>query len=165
MKLFKRNSVVHNPVGKLATISVPDIKEYLVKEYERSLSLESQVDELNAKLLEAYNYKIKLDAALVTIDEYSKRIVRKEEKISRQNDEIQRMQEEVARVNNELNSYRIRMHDAALTKRELANEIVADTKTAIIEGLNNHKGNLSKASACIIVKNTEPYWEGEVDDE
>ena len=165
LKIFSKKYDMPKVNTELATISVPDIKEYLMKEYERSRGLEARIEELNAALIDAREFKIKYDAAMVTLDEYSKRINRQEETILSQQNDVRQAEEEVLRMNDELNSYRIRMNDAALTRNEIIDEIIADTKAAIIEELSNHKGNLSKASACIIVKKTKPYWEGESNNE
>lgn len=165
LRIFSKKQSVPKVRAELATISVPDIKEYLLKEYERSCGLEGTIEVLRSKLDEADNLKIKYDATLVTLDEYTKRIGRKDEEIIKLQNEIQQMKEERKRENDELNSYRIRINDAALTKSEIIDEVIADTKAAIIEELGNHKGNLSKTSACIIVKKTKPYWEGESNNE
>ena len=86
MKLFKRRESCSNELSvndnneisagnknELIQVSVPDIKEYLVREYERVKLLEQQIDRLKAELEATEEIKIKYDAALVTLDAYSQK--------------------------------------------------------------------------------------------
>ena len=65
-----------------------------------------------------------------------------------------RAKQKAIEARDEMNSYKIRLNNLAITKQGMADEIIAEIKEAIISKINEHKGNLSKSSACIIVKNT-----------
>lgn len=62
-------------------VAVPDIKEYLVREYNRANDLKLIIEGQEQQLEKAEETKLKYDAALVTLDEYSKRLERAESEI------------------------------------------------------------------------------------
>ena len=132
-------------------VSVPDIKEHLVKEYERVNALKLMNESLEQQLEESRETQLKYEAALVTLDEYSKRIQRAEAEIQGWKNSVQEARQEVKAARDEVNSYKIKFSNAAMTKKELEAEIVEETKTAIISAIYDHKGTLSKKSACEII--------------
>lgn len=154
MKLFKRKKenklAAYNGVNPL-TVSVPDIKGFLVQEFERSKGMQSIIDDLEEKLEIANEVKIKYDAAMVTIDEYSKRLDAADDKIFKAQEKLKEEREDHAITRDEFNSLKIRLNDAALTKAQIKNEIVREIKREIIAAIKAHKGALSKTSACEIV--------------
>ncbi len=88
--------------------------------------------------------KIKYEAALVTLDEYSKRIKQAEEILQKEKEKKERLRSEVAEMRDNLNSYKIQFNNAAITKDEIKEEIVRETKEEIILRVENHKGPISK---------------------
>lgn len=135
-------------------VSVPEVKEYLVREFGRVRYLQGVIDELKEKLEDAEEVQIKYDAAMVALDEYSKRLTDADDRIFAAQKKFEEEKEKHAKTRDELNSYKIRLGDAALTKAQIKNEIVKEIKDEIISALKAHKGTLSKTSACEIVKNT-----------
>ena len=136
-------------------VSVPDIKEYLVKEYQRVENLKLKLEECENKLEEASEVEHKYKATLVTLDEYSKRLKHSEELIEKEKQKVQDARREVANIRDELNSYKIMLHDAALTKEEIQGEIVFEFKNNLVENLNKVKGNLSRMIVAKIINETE----------
>ena len=153
MKLFKRKEevalIVKQP--EVISVAVPDIKQYLVNEYKRVEELKAKLEEYELKLEEATELKFKHDAALVTLDEYSKRLKQADENIDKEKEKVESARNEIAKAKDELNTYKIMLHDAALTKEAIKDEIIAEFKSDLVEKINEIKGNLSKKCVLDII--------------
>ena len=133
------------------TVAVPDIKEYLVKEYNRVNNLKLINERLEQELEQARETELKYKATLVTLDEYSKRLKQAETEIENWKINTRNAKQELRAALDEVNSYKIKFNNAAITKNEIKNEIVEEVKLGLISLLNNQKGNLSKKSVCEII--------------
>lgn len=149
--LKPKESSLQSKKSEEIVVSVPDIKEYLVKEYERVNQLLLNNEVLERRLEEARELETKYNAALVTLDEYSKRVDAAEQRIERQRELTEFERKRARAANDELNSYKIKLNDAALTKEEIKAEIIDQTKAGIISQIKDTKGNLSKKMICDIV--------------
>ena len=138
---------------ELATVRIPDIKEYLVQEYERSQKLYQQNEDLRMKLQEAEEVKLKYDASLVTLSEYKARLDRQERTIEAKNAEVDRIKQDMAVLRDELNNYKIRFSQASLTKEELRGEVAQEIKDGLIQSVYGQKGTLSKDRVIRMIKN------------
>lgn len=150
-KIKERGLVKRTVNEREITVSVPDIKEYLIKEYERVNDLKLINEGLEQQLEQARETKNKYDAALVTLDEYSKRLQRAEMEIKSWKMNIQNVRQDLKVALDEVNSYKIKFNNAAITKSEIEEEIVEEVKAGLILLLSNQKGNLSKKSVCEII--------------
>ena len=147
MRLFKRNdatTLIIKEQSEVVSVAIPDIKQYLVNEYERVEGLKAKLEEYEAKLEEATELKFKYDATLVTLDEYSKRLKRSEELLEKEKSKTEQARQEVAMAKDELNTYKIMLHDVALTKEAIKDEIIAEFKSDLVKKINEIKGSLSK---------------------
>lgn len=148
------------------SVAIPDIKQYLVEEYERVNELKLINEGLEQELEKSQEVKIKYDAALVTLDEYSRRLKSTELSIAKEKEKTENVKRELKAAIDEVNSYKIKLSHAALTKEELKEEIREDLKTEIISKINNHKGNLSKKIVCELINGiTYTIKEGENNNE
>lgn len=156
MKLFRRkNERALVPKEQTITVAVPDIKEYLVREYEKVNELKQYVENLENELEQAKEVEVKYEATLVTLDEYSKRIKLTENKLVEEKGRVVVAQREIRAYIDEVNTYKIRLHDAALTKEAIRDEIVSEFKNNLVENFNAVKGNLSKSIVAKIINETE----------
>ena len=156
MKLFRRkNERALVPKEQTITVAVPDIKEYLVREYEKVNELKQYVENLENELEQAKEVELKYEATLVTLDEYSKRIKLTENKLVEEKGRVVVAQREIRAYIDEVNTYKIRLHDAALTKEAIRDEIVSEFKNNLVENFNAVKGNLSKSIVAKIINETE----------
>ena len=146
MRLFRRKEetalVVKKP--EVVSVAVPDIKQYLVNEYERVEGLKAKLIEYETKLEEAEELKFKYDATLVTLDEYSKRLKQADDNIEKEKQKVVNARNETAKAKDELNTIKIKLHDTALTKEAMKDEIIEEFKAELKEKVSNYKGNLSK---------------------
>lgn len=159
MKIFKntkeKSLVTKNSNEREIVVAVPDIKEYLVKEYERVNNLKLINEGLEQQLEEAREIKLRYEATLVTLDEYSKRLESAESQIKSQRHTTDNVRAELRAARDEVNSYKIKFNNAAITKAELEREIVDEVKQGIISKINSCKGNLSKKIVCEIISSYE----------
>lgn len=155
MRLFKKNqekSLAKREINEREiTVAVPDIKEYLVKEYERVNDLKLINEGLEQQLEQARETELKYSATLVTLDEYSKRLKQAESEVERWKICTQNARQDLKSERDELNSYKIKFNNAAITKKEIEEEVVEEIKVGLISLLSNQKGNLSKKSVCEII--------------
>ncbi len=157
-KLFNRkrgNELAVVQETEQIVIPVPDIKDYLVREYERATAMNLKIEGLEQELEAANEIKVKYDAALVTLDEYRKRLEQAEGKIAIKQGAIETAKRETARARDEVNNYKIKFTEAAITKEEIKDEIVRETKEELVAKIKNHKGPLSKATVCKIIEGEE----------
>jgi len=156
MKLFKKQEpttvTVLDKKQELATVEVRDIKQYLVDEYERSQKLFNEAEYLKRELERAREVKMKYDATLVTLDEYSKRLENQERRLKSKDYKIEDLQRQLDAARDELNTCKIQLSRAAITREEIKDEIVADAKMQIAQLLQEHKGGMSKALAAELVR-------------
>lgn len=136
---------------ELATVQVRDIKQYLVEEYERSQELYDTNEKLREQLGEIDEIKMKYDAALVTIDQYSKRLEMQEGVIKRRDESIDLLRAQVSEINESLNDYKIKFQRAAITKDEIREELIKEVKNDIVLKIKECKGNLSKIKVIDII--------------
>ena len=155
MGLF-RNKEIEAPVQEPQElqIKVPDIKEYLVREYEAAKDRELQIECLEIRLKEADELKMKYDAAMITLKEYRDRLDNEEAKKDKLRQKIEKETAAKHEARDELNSYKIKFHELNRTKDELRDEVIDDVKRNIIENIQKHKGNLSKRAVIEIIENT-----------
>lgn len=165
MNIFKRSKetslATKEDKRQDIVVAVPDIKEHLVKEYERVNDLLLENKGLEQQLEEARETEMKYKAALVTLDEYSKRLESAKTDIDILKGTIRNKNEEIRQSRDEVNSYKIKFNEAAITKSEIEAEIVDEAKKGIISLVNGLKGNLSKKIVCDIINS---YSEGDNDE-
>ena len=156
MNLFKRKTeTTITPITDApVTIAVPDIKDYLVKEYERVNELKLYTQKLEEDLELSRETQLKYDATLVTLDEYSKRLKNAENEIAKEKQRAAQARREADNYRDQVNSYKIQFAEAALTKDQIKDEIIEEFKAAVFENIHNTKGNLSKAVVCAIISET-----------
>lgn len=137
--------------NEVSVVSVPDIKEYLVREYERVNELKIQNEKLVEQLEQMRELQLKYDAALVTLDEYSKRQEIAKSELQRERERTERARQEADRQRDLVNSYKIQFNNAAVTKEQIKDEIIAEVKNGLVEQISNYKGNLSKTVVRAII--------------
>lgn len=151
-KIEEKRLVKVSDYEKSLIVSVPDIKAYLIAEFERNNNLQLSVDGMKQKIEEAEEIKLKYEASLVTLDAYKRRVDSLESRLASEQRATANARQDTANAVDELNSYKIKLNNAALTKEEIADEVAEETKQKIIAKINNHKGNLSKKIVIEIIE-------------
>lgn len=150
-KSKEKDLAIHKNEDREIIVPVPDIKEYLVREYERVNILKLTNASLERQLEEARETELKYKATLVTLDEYSKRLKLSESEIEKQKQLTKTARQELRNAMDEVNSYKIKFNNAAITKAEVEKEVIEETKAAIVSIISKQKGNLSRKAICEII--------------
>ena len=119
-------------------ISVADIKQYLVDEFNTNNKLQTQVYELQDKLKVTKEYEVKYNLSLATLDEYKSRI----EKVNARNKQLENQIEECQNTIKE-QSYEIANLKLENKKMEdYTNKIKDNVKKEFIQEYKNKISNL-----------------------
>lgn len=150
IKLFKRDRKPE------VVVSVPELKEYLVKEFETNRRLNSRIEELELEVSTLEAIQIKYNTALVALDGYSNKLDALNERLNKVTNEKNDFRAKWEKANDELNTYIIRYNKAAITRdeiiAEITDEIECKTKDEIVSRISKHRGNLSKANAIELIQ-------------
>ena len=150
-KIKEKSLIARKPKEEEIVVAVPDIKEYLVREYERVNNLKLINEGLEQQIEKIKETELKYDATLVTLDEYSRRLEMAEGEIRKWKSRVESAEHNVKLARNEVNSYKIKFNEIAVTREEITDEIAEMVKKELISKFENHKGALSKKTACEII--------------
>lgn len=125
-------------------VSVADIKQYLVDEFDNNKKLQNSVYQLQDELKKAKEYEIKYNLSLTTLEEYKNRVTIVKERNEQLEKQIKALQETIKQ-----NEYKI--SDLKLENKKMEkhiNNIEKDIKKEIInelkEEVNELKGHIKK---------------------
>lgn len=153
MKLFnrKKNPVVmqaevieeeETGIEAVKSIEVRDIKQFLVDEYERARKLVAANDGLQEKVDRAEETAAAYSAALVTLDEYRRRIEEQDARIAELREKVEEQKEAVAKERDRGNTLEIRMH--SMKPEKVALSMRGQCIDAVSRIVANRSGNLSQ---------------------
>ena len=140
-------------------ISIPDIKQYLVDEFNNTNQLQKQVYRLQDDLKKCAETEVKYQATLLTLDEYKNRVKEKEERIKKLDNDIKKIQEELKKEKELKNSKILEykklneMYNKLNSKfeKESTNKAKLMIKEKI-KDIQELKGNISKQKVIDILK-------------
>lgn len=125
-------------------ITISDIKQYLVDEFENSNNKQREIDNLKDKLKKAVETEIKYQTTLVTLDEYKKRLEEKEKRINRLDKDIEHLENKLRKENelknNEILKYKKLSGEYTKIKNSFDEEI--DKKINFIKSTLNKEHHL-----------------------
>lgn len=137
---------------EIQTIPVRDLKEYLVKDFQKIKEDEMIISNLKDRIDELEQIEIKYNATLITLEEFDSRISREKEKVIKMEDKILGYKEEIKKLEEEKNNCIIK-EKQALDKLNNAREtIINEYQDKLIDYINSEKGPLSKKKICEIIK-------------
>ena len=119
-------------------ISVADIKQYLVDEFNTNNKLQTQVYELQDKLKLTKEYEVKYNLSLATLDEYKNRV----EKVNIRNKQLENQIEE---LQNTIKKQSYEISDLKLENKKMenyTNKIKDNVKKEFIQEYKNKVSNL-----------------------
>lgn len=125
-------------------VSVADIKQYLVDEFDNNKKLQNSVYQLQDELKKAKEYEVKYNLSLTTLEEFKNRVTDVKERNEQLEEQIKVLQETIKQ-----NEYKI--SDLKLENKKMGkhiNNIEKDIKKEIIdefkEKVKKLKGHLKK---------------------
>ena len=136
----------------MQTIPIRDLKEYLVKDFQKIKENEMIISNLKDRIDVLEKVELKYNATLITLEEFDSRIAREEEKVIKLEDKILAYKEEIKKLEEEKNNYIIK-EKQALDKLNVARKtIINEYQDKLINCINSEKGSLSKKRICEIIK-------------
>lgn len=143
---------------EIQTIPVRDLKEYLVKDFQKIKEDEMIISNLKDRIDELEQIEIKYNATLITLEEFDSRIAREKEKVIKLEDKIFGYKEEIKKLEEEKNNCIIK-EKQALDKLNNARETIIDEyQDKLMDCINSEKGPLSKKKICEIIKQKKEWW-------
>ena len=137
---------------EMQTIPIRDLKEYLVKDFQKIKENEMIISNLKDRIDVLEKVELKYNATLITLEEFDSRIAREEEKVIKLEDKILAYKEEIKKLEEEKNNYIIK-EKQALDKLNVARKtIINEYQDKLINCINSEKGSLSKKRICEIIK-------------
>ena len=137
---------------EMQTIPIRDLKEYLVKDFQKIKENEIIISNLKDRIDVLEKVELKYNATLITLEEFDSRIAREEEKVIKLEDKILAYKEEIKKLEEEKNNYIIK-EKQALDKLNVARKtIINEYQDKLINCINSEKGTLSKKRICEIIK-------------
>lgn len=125
-------------------VSVADIKQYLVDEFDNSNKLQKDIYKLQDELKKAKEYEVKYELSLATLDEYKNRKKTVEDRNKQLEEQIKTFQNTIKEKTYEINNLKL---ENRKMEQHIKN-IEKDTKKNIIkefkEKANNLKGHIKK---------------------
>ena len=152
--IFKRKNEVKE--NDIITIEIPDIKQYLVNEFDRANNLIKENKRLKMLIEESEEIKIKYDATVITLDEYKKRLDEYELIIKELEQKIEDVKQDKMKAIDDKNSLIIKLNQLGRTKDDVEKRLIEKYNKELQEILNcrlssvkdiiiNKKGVLSKS--------------------
>lgn len=157
-------------------VTVADIKQYLVDEFQNTNKQQKEIEELKDKLKKALEIELKYNTTLVTLDEYKSRLKDREERILKLEKDIERLEikcrkenelkndeilknKKISNLYNELDkSFNKKIEEKVTSQKQgiIKQEYLKykNIKENIIEIIQNSRGNISKSKIIEII-NTE----------
>lgn len=154
-------------------VTVADIKQYLVDEFQNTNKQQKEIEELKDKLKKSLETELKYETTLVTLDEYKNRLEEKEKRITKLEKDIENLENKLKKENelknNEIlknrkvnnlydelsKSFNKKLEDKFKTeKQKILKEQDLKYKNNInniITTIENLKGNISKSKIIEII--------------
>ena len=133
-------------------VSVADIKQYLVDEFDNSKKLQNEVYHLQDELKKAKEYEVKYNLSLVTLDNYK-------ERVTNVNERNKQLESQIKNFQNTIKQDKYEIADLKLENKKMEkhiNNIEKDIRKDIIkeyrEKIAELKGHITKANILTLLK-------------
>lgn len=137
---------------EIQTIPIRDLKEYLVKDFQKIKENEMIISNLKDRIDVLEKIELKYNATLITLEEFDSRIAREEENVIKLENKILGYKEEIKKLEEEKNNYIIKERQALDKLNNARKIIINEYQDKLIDCINSEKGTLSKKKICEIIK-------------
>lgn len=146
------------------TVPVPDVKTYLLKEYERAFEREEKISNLEQEIDNYKKIETEYNAMLIVQDKREERYAKQEEKLKELKQQKTCLETEIKLLETKLsdlttNHKKIVSENKTTIEKlqknvdKITNEKLKNYKAELIEKIINEKGVLSKNKICDFIKN------------
>ena len=133
-------------------VSVADIKQYLVEEFDNNRELQNSVYQLQDELKNAKEYEVKYSLSLTTLEEYKNRVNSVKDRNKQLEEQIKTLQETITQKTYEIND--LKLENKKMEKH--INNIEKDIRKEFInefkEKVKELKGNITKSKLLCLFK-------------
>ena len=140
-------------------VSVPDIKKYLVDEFNLVKGLEKENKDLYQQIDVFKKEKEQHELTLVTLDEYARRIDNRNNEIDDYKKNIKELKEKLKVLKDENHTMQINFNKTIRENEQLKknndkiiNQMINEYKEKLIENVSNQKGHLTKELITKLIK-------------
>lgn len=133
-------------------VSVADIKQYLVDEFDNSKKLQNEVYHLQDELKKAKEYEVKYNLSLVTLDNYK-------ERVTNVNERNKQLESQIKSFQNTIKQDKYEIADLKLENKKMEkyiNNIEKNIRKDIIKEYRKKiaelKGHITKANILTLLK-------------
>ena len=126
-------------------VSVADIKQHLVDEFDNNRKLQNQVYNLEDELKKTKEYEVKYELSLTTLEEYKKRITSKEDRNKQLESQIKTLQETIKKNVYEYNDLKIENEKMKKHIKDIEKDIRKEIIKEYKGKANELKGHITKA--------------------
>ncbi|EAF2083466.1 hypothetical protein FTE37_14175 [Listeria monocytogenes] len=159
MKWFKKTTELVQPDNLPDLIQVDNLKEYVVDSFEQKKRDAKTIEQLTSKISELEERLKEVDVLKVVLSEKDSALRLAETNISIITRKVERTQQKLDNATSELNSFKI-LQDTQIQKnqaneRRAASSAKKEFAKELQNLINNHKGNLSKATVLNYIEQIE----------
>lgn len=142
--MFGLNKAPERQQENQITIPVREIQSYLVDEYEKARELNLLLNAQEEKLEKCKDTELKYKAAMVTLDEFDRRIKVREADIEMLRRKLQEKENRIENISDDLNGHKIKINQLTIAREQMADQINAEAMTKMIGAISQLKGGITK---------------------
>lgn len=132
------------PVKFNKKISVADIKQYLVDEFDNNKKLQNQVYDLQDKLKVSKEFEVKYELSLTTLDEYKERLKQTKDRNKHLEEQIQIFQDTIKQKTYEISDLKLQNKKMEKHIKNIEKDIRKEMIIEFKNKINDLSGHLSK---------------------
>ncbi|EOC0750385.1 hypothetical protein ACI1E0_001238 [Listeria monocytogenes] len=164
MNLFKKTPKIVQPDNLPDLIQVDNLKEYVVDSFEQKKRDAKTIEQLTSKISELEERLKEVDVLKVVLSEKDSALRLAETNTYSLTREVERTQQKLDNATSELNSFKILQDTQAqknqASERRAASSAKKEFAKELQNLINNHKGNLSKATVLNYIEQVEDVGNG-----
>lgn len=133
-------------------ISVADIKQYLVDEFDNNKELQNNVYKLQDELKKAKEYEVKYELSLTTLEEFKNRVNTSNNRNKDLENQIKTFQETIKKKTYEINDLKLQNKKMEQHIKNIEKDIRKDIVKEFQEKISNLKGHIKKEDVLRLFK-------------
>lgn len=133
-------------------VSVADIKQYLVDEFDNSKKLQNEVYHLQDELKKAKEYEVKYNLSLVTLDNYKERVTNVNERNKQLESQIKSFQNTIKQDKYEIADLKLESKKMEKYINNIEKNIRKDIIKEYRKKIAELKGHITKANILTLLK-------------
>ena len=125
-------------------VSIADIKQYLVDEFDNNKKMQNEIYKLQDELKVAKEFEAKYTLTLTTLEEYKERLKDKSNRNSQLNEQITMLQETIKNQKYEINDLTLENKKMEKHINNIKKDVIKEVKEEYKEKISNLKGHIKK---------------------